>query len=171
MPNQAAGGATTGQVWTCTGPVAARQLTSDSERYIAEVIEQNLSQHLNLGQLQPLAPPTGGNSATIALAAGSNAGGSPPAPVLTAGSSDNRGNLTFGTGTTPAAGNMAVCTFANPFGSAPIVTVSAANASAAGLGNVYVTSISATGFTVACTTAPAGSQANTTYSVNWVALG
>lgn len=114
--------------------------------------------------------------AAPSAAAGSNAGGSPPAPAVTAGATDGRGNMTFGTGTTPAAGNMVAVTWANPWKDqsgnnvTPFVMVVAKNTATQALG-LYVTSVSATGFTLACTTAPAASQVNTTYSFDFVTEG
>lgn len=105
-------------------------------------------------------------------AAGGNAGGSPPAPVVTAGDTDARGNITFGTGTVPAAGAMVVVTFNAAFVSAPLgVILTWANVAGAGLGQAYVTAISTTQFTINCTVAPAASQANTTYSINYWVIG
>lgn len=103
-----------------------------------------------------------------AAAAGSNAGTSPPAPVVTAGATDVRGNMTFGTGTTPAAGNMCAVTFAVAFSAAPsAIVVTAANAATAAL-QLDVLSITTTGFTVGCNTAPATSQANTVYAFDYI---
>ena len=114
-------------------------------------------------------------SAAPTAAAGANAGGSPPAPVVTAGSNDARGALTFGTGTTPAAGAQAVVTFANPYLplgaqeplASPVVMLNSLNTATQALG-LYVSSLTPTGFTVSCTTAPAASQGNTVYSVQYV---
>lgn len=101
-------------------------------------------------------------------AAGSNAGTSPPAPVVTAGANDLRGNITFGTGTTPAAGNEVVVTFGTAFSTAPTVIVAPANVATAAL-QIAAISVTTTGFTLACNTAPAASQANTVYAFNyWV---
>jgi hypothetical protein len=105
---------------------------------------------------------------TSSAAAGSNAGTTPPAPVLAG--SDTRGTVTFGTGTTPAAGNMAVVTFGTAYTSAPVVTVAAGNAATALL-NPYVTSVGTGAFTVAFQTAPAASQANTIYAISYHVIG
>jgi hypothetical protein len=101
--------------------------------------------------------------------AGAAAGTTPPAPVVSATAVDQRGTLTFGTGTTPGAGAQAAVVFARPFTS-PVVTLTPGNAATAALG-LYVTSVSGTGFMIACATAPAGSQAATTYAVSWHVLG
>lgn len=103
-------------------------------------------------------------------AAGANAGTSPPAPVVTAGDTDMRGNITFGTGTTPAAGAMVGVTFANPWAIAPTVMVVPRNTATQALG-LYVTGNSVNGFTLSCTTAPAASQGNTIYSFDYSVLG
>jgi hypothetical protein len=106
--------------------------------------------------------------------AGSNAGTSPPAPVVVQGSTDVGGQITFGTGTTPAAGNMVSVTFATPWvipgGGAPHVVVSASNAASRAL-NFYTTGLSPVGFILACAVAPAAGQGNTTYSFAYVAMG
>ena len=105
-------------------------------------------------------------------AAGANAGTAPPAPVVTAGATDTRGNITFGTGTTPAAGAQVVVTF-NAGSAYPVIPVgimfNALNTATQALG-LYVTSITTTGFTLSCTTAPAASQANTIYSFNYLVV-
>ena len=66
------------------------------------------------------------NGGTISGAAGANAGTGPPTPVMTAGSSDTQGQVTFGTGTSAVAGSMAVITFSTAYTAAPIVVVTAA---------------------------------------------
>ena len=105
-------------------------------------------------------------------AAGANAGTSPPVPVVTAGATNVRGNITFGTGTTPAAGAQVVVTFATayPAGTVPLVQLTWGNNGSTALGAPAATAVSATGFTVNCQTAPAASQANTTYSVNYTVI-
>jgi hypothetical protein len=101
-------------------------------------------------------------------AAGSNAGTTPPAPVISG--DDTSGAVTFGTGTTPAAGNMVVVTFGSPFSAAPIVTLTPRNAATAAL-NDYVTSVGTGAFTIAFASAPAASQANTVYSMGYQVIG
>lgn len=110
---------------------------------------------------------------TPTAAAGANAGTSPPAPVVTAGASNVRGNITFGTGTTPAAGAQVVVTFApaGAYATAPLVQATWANSGSAALGAVTVSGVTTTQFTVNCQTAPAASQANTVYSVNFLVTG
>lgn len=100
------------------------------------------------------------------LAAGANAGTSPPAPVRTSNTQLATG-LTFGTGTTPAAGTMVAVTFGQPRTNTPrSVQLTAGNAATASL-LLYVVpgSLSTTGFSIGVVNAPTASQANTTYSV------
>ena len=105
---------------------------------------------------------TADNLAAPSAAAGSNAGGSPPAPVVVAGALDSRGEITFGTGTVPAAGNQVVVTFNKVLPKVPHVSVEPYNSVTAAL-NLHVVSRSTTGFTIASQAAPAASQANTVY--------
>lgn len=93
-------------------------------------------------------------------AAGANAGSSPPAPVKT-NCSDVSGKITFGTGTTPAAGAQAVITFNTAYATAPTVVLTPINPTSAAL-NLYVATTTTT-FTVSCVNAPSASQANTVY--------
>jgi|SRR5215217_5791613 len=101
---------------------------------------------------------------TPTVAAGANAGTTPPAPVLVAGSNDSRGRVTFGTGATPAAGAMVAVTFSNPFSVAPYVFATQGTATGTG---AYVSNVTTTGFTFGFTTAPTASQANTVYAFNY----
>jgi hypothetical protein len=105
-----------------------------------------------------------------AAVAGANAGTTPPAPVVAAGSTDGRGTITFGTGTTPAAGAQVVVTFAVPFAVAPVVVLQPGNAATAAL-NDFVTAVSTTGFTIGTASAPAASQAAATFSVSYHVTG
>ena len=100
------------------------------------------------------------------VAAGANAGTSPPAPVLLANSNDTRGGITFGTGTSPAAGAMVVVTFGTPYPVAPFIGLDAATSAAAPL-FLYVSTVTTTGFTIALQAAPAASQGNGVYGVNY----
>lgn len=102
--------------------------------------------------------------------AGSNAGTSPPSPAVASGSTDTRGTVTGGTGTSPAAGALIAITFNQSFVNAPVVNITPANAATAALAP-YVTSVSATGFTIAFGSAPSASQPNTTYAFSWHAIG
>lgn len=109
----------------------------------------------------------GSEGAAVTAAAGANAGTSPPAPVLT-NATDVAGQITFGTGTSPAAGAQAVITFNTAYTNAPKVTITPINSASAAL-NLYVTSTT-TNFTVSCVNAPSASQANTTYGFNYHVL-
>jgi hypothetical protein len=117
---------------------------------------------------------TPGNGSTPTAAAAANAGTSPPAPVVTAGSFDTRGQLTFGTGTTPAAGKQVTVTFTASYAATPMGVVPfAMNAATAALGTPYVLAgdISTTAFTVSFPNAPSASQANTVYAIGWIVEG
>lgn len=114
------------------------------------------------------------NGTAPSAAAGSSAGGSPPAPVLQAGANDMAGRITFGTGTAPGAGPQVTVTYATPWnipgGGNVHVVVTASNNATAAL-NLYVSGISTTAFTLAAANAPAAGQANTVYSFNYIAIG
>lgn len=103
-------------------------------------------------------------------AAGAQAGGSPPAPVVTAGSNDTRGNITFGTGSSSSAGAHVVVTFNVAFGSAPVVIPIARNTATEALG-LFVSATSTSAFTLSTTGDSADSQANTVYSFDYVVIG
>lgn len=99
-----------------------------------------------------------------ASAAGSAAGTTPPAPVLVG--TDSAGLITFGSGTTPAAGQMVTVTYAIPMelsGGGKIQLTPINNATfdlglvAPGAGSTT------TGFAVNSRNAPAASQANTIF--------
>lgn len=107
-------------------------------------------------------------SATPTAAAGANNGTSPPAPVVAAGGDTRAGTLTFGSGSGPAAGAQCVVTFTWQMFSATaaVVTLTPLNTATQALG-LYVSSFSATGFTISSTNAPSASQGNTIYSVGW----
>ena len=102
----------------------------------------------------------GSEGAAATAAAGANSGGSPPAPVLT-GCTDLSGKITFGTGTSPAAGAQAVVTFNVAYANAPKVVITPLNSASASL-NLYVATTT-TNFTVSSVNAPSASQANTVY--------
>lgn len=109
----------------------------------------------------------GSEGAAPTAAAGANAGSSPPAPVLT-NATDVAGQVTFGTGTSPAAGAQCVVTFNTAYANAPKVTITPINSASAAL-NLYVASTT-TNFTVSCVNAPSASQANTVYGFNYHVL-
>jgi hypothetical protein len=97
-------------------------------------------------------------------AAGANAGTSPPAPVLTR-CSDVFGKITWGTGTGPTAGAMAVLTFNTAYPNSPHCVISPINAATAAL-LPYVDRTTTT-MTIYLTNAPAASQANTVYGIEY----
>lgn len=103
------------------------------------------------------------------LATAAGAGTSPPVPTLGANARDAAGDINWGTGTSPAAGQQVVVTFAQAFSIIPNVEVDALNAATAGL-NVYVSAKSKTGFTISSVSAPAASQSATTYLVQYTAF-
>lgn len=130
-------------------------------------IEDALLKQVNLGNLM-LTDLYEHNFAAPTIAAGANAGTSPPSPVLSAGSTDGRGGITFGTGTTPAAGIMVTITFGQPLpaGRVPYVSLDPNNAATAPLAT-YIANASNTGFSIALASAPAASQANTVYAIHY----
>ena len=106
------------------------------------------------------------NVPTAAMAAGAGTG--PPAPVVSGNSCDERGSLTFGTGTTPAAGAVITVTFARPQdpNRLPVVQITETTTVLAAL-NPAVTAVTSTGFTVSLNSAPTASQGNTVYGFAW----
>ena len=103
-------------------------------------------------------------------AAGGNNGSTPPAPVVAASATDARGNITFGSGGSAAAGAQVAVTFATAYGATPAVMVVPRNDATQQLG-LYVTSPGTTGFTLSTHGAPTASQGNTTYSFDYLVLG
>lgn len=102
------------------------------------------------------------------FAAGANNGTTPPAPTAVAGSSDLKGKVQFGSGTTPAAGAQVVVTFSQAYRTAPVsVMLTGGNAGTDALGALDAQSITATGFTIGCQTAPTASQGGTVYVVEY----
>jgi hypothetical protein len=108
------------------------------------------------------------DTTTVAGTAATYAGTAPAAPVVTAGSTPIRGNVTFGTGTAPSGGAQVTLTYGATLPAAPIVVLSGANDVTSAL-TLTPTSVSTTGFVVTTHTTPATSQAGTAYSVNWIA--
>ena len=98
-------------------------------------------------------------------AMGAGAGTTPPAPVVGT-SNDTRGLITFGTGATPAAGNVLTINFGRAFDTAPGVVISPANAATAAL-QPYVASVSTTQAVIGFGVAPAASQSNATYAIQY----
>ncbi len=108
-----------------------------------------------------------GYTPTAVAAAG--AGTSPPAPVITAGSDNRSGTVTWGTGTSPTTGNQVTITFGQTFATTPVVMFSNGNGPTSGL-NVNIQSVSTTGFVISTGNAPAASQSNTTYKIAFAVL-
>jgi hypothetical protein len=98
------------------------------------------------------------------------AGVSPPAPVVVAGSTDVRGRITFGTGTSPTAGAMVQVTFAVPYAAAPFVFVNSRSGVTLNTG-AYFGGSTTTTFTIALSTTPAPSQGNGVYDVHYFVAG
>ncbi len=107
-------------------------------------------------------------------AAGANAGTSPPAPVVTQGTTDLAGTITFGTGSGPAAGLLVTVTFGRawtiPGGGAMHVVLTPNNAATQALG-IWCSNKSPTAFSLSTANAPAASQGNTVYSFDFIAVG
>lgn len=103
-----------------------------------------------------------------AAVAGANNGTGPPAPLVSVDSSDDRGSLTFGSGSAPAIGAQVVVTFTQPKDTArlPVVQLTETTTAFSAL-QPAVTSITATGFTVSTAVAPTASQAATVYGFAW----
>jgi hypothetical protein len=123
-----------------------------------------VDQYVTGGDLLALNHITSSAPVTLTAAAGTNAGTSPPAPVKNS-CTDVDGQITFGTGTSPAAGIMVSVTFAQTYAHAPSITVSPINSASASL-NLYVQSTTS-GFTLRCVNAPSASQGNTVYGFNY----
>ncbi len=132
--------------------------TTNPGSYVVNVSEagRSTSKHFSVN--------TNSAASTPVVAAGANAGTTPPAPALDAGSTDLKGRVRFGTGATPAAGAMVTVTFSNPVSSTPLVY---ATLSTAGGAAVSVSNVSTTGFTINFLTAPTASQALGTYAVTY----
>ena len=106
------------------------------------------------------------NVPTAAAAAGNGTG--PPAPIVSGNSADERGSVTFGSGTTPAAGSQITISFVRPQdpNRLPVVQITETTTALSAL-NPAVTSVTSTGFTIGTAGAPTGSQVNTTYGFAW----
>lgn len=119
----------------------------------------------------------------LTATAGAALGTSPPAAVITPGANAFRGNVTFGSGTVPAAGIALTIVFpvalvnllrAGTTTPQAYIYLTATTAAAAGLGLAAIFTTSGqtvTGFTINVNTAPAASQGNTVYGVNWILIG
>jgi hypothetical protein len=109
--------------------------------------------------------PSGQNRQVPTVAAGAGLGTSPPAPAISADSNDERGTVTFGSGTTPPGGALVTVTFVQPRdpNRLPRVMLQESTLAAAGV-DLAVTSVTSTGFTVSSNTRNvAASQAAGTY--------
>jgi hypothetical protein len=106
--------------------------------------------------------------------AGGQAGSSPPSPVMTTGSNDGAGNVTFGSGTGPTTGTQVAVTYFTPWvipgGGAPHIVITPTNAASQALG-LYISGMSPTGFNISSAGTPAATQSNSTYSVNFISFG
>ena len=112
-------------------------------------------------------------SGSPALAALTANGGTPPAPSSGNGdTTDTRGRVLFGSGTSPSAGAQVSVTFGKSYASIPIVVLSAGNQATAAL-NPYVegSSLSTSGFNIGCDNAPSDSQSGSTYAVEYIVIG
>jgi hypothetical protein len=110
------------------------------------------------------------DTTTVTAAAGTGAGTSPPAPAVGTSptASPVRGSVTWGTGTATSAAAQVAVTYGATLPSVPVVTVSPTTTATATL-NTFVTSVTATGFTVSCQVAPTASQGATVFGVAWSA--
>lgn len=113
------------------------------------------------------------HSGTPTAAAGSNAGTTPPVPIVAAASRDFKGSLTFGTGAgagVVAGDHLVDLTFAAAFDAPPqVVVLTAANQITAAL-TLYVSNVTATGFSIGSNTNPAKLQAPTKYAVDYMVV-
>lgn len=108
------------------------------------------------------------SSASPSAVAGANNGGSPPAPTMVAGSSDDRGQINFGSGSAAAAGAQVVVSFAEGYPTTPMaISLSAFNAASQALG-LFVSSVTSSGFTISSVNAPAASQVVGTFIAGYV---
>ncbi len=106
------------------------------------------------------------SGATTTAAAGPGAGGSAPAPVVTAGPDNRSGLITFGSGSAPTTGTQVEVRFGTPFAVTPTVLITPANGPTAGL-LCAVESVSATGFNLVAGNAPAAAESDTHYGFYW----
>lgn len=100
-------------------------------------------------------------------AAGVNAGASPPDPVVTAHSQDQRGTITWGSGTAASPGVQVTVTFDVPaFRDGITVQLTPINSATATL-QPYAANAGATSFQISTVGDPTDSQANTVYGVHY----
>lgn len=96
------------------------------------------------------------------------ANGTSPPPVSTTGN-DQRGSISFGSGSGPTAGNQVVITFSSATGwvtTSPYVSLTPLTAATVAA-QPYVAAASNTSFTIAFANAPAASQAAGTFALNY----
>lgn len=108
------------------------------------------------------------------ISAGAALGTAPPAPTITptvqgTGGEDLRGTISLGTGTVPAAGNVAAVTFAEALNQIPTVIVEPASQPADGF-EWGVNVVTNTGFFVTVGAALAASQPLGTYVLEYEVL-
>jgi hypothetical protein len=112
----------------------------------------------------------GAGTVLAAPAAGAALGTGPPA-IVPGSSTDQCGLITFGTGTTPAAGSLMTVSFATAYAAAPkAVILIPINAATQALG-LYCPAPLAGSFAPGCTVAPAASQGNTVYGFMYIVIG
>lgn len=142
--------------------IPARNLTELT--YATTGPEAEYWRQVNLGNIPDA---LGSFRATAPTAAANVAQTAAPAPVVSAGSKDYSGQITFGSGTGPVVGAQANVTFGGgAYAAAPFVQITPSNAATAAL-QPYVTAVTTTGFQIAFGVAAAVSQANTTYAVHY----
>lgn len=107
------------------------------------------------------------SSPAVTIAVGAGAGTSPPSPIITG--NDQRGLITWGTGTSPASGVQATITFGLPWELAGLtVQLCPANQATVALGVHCVPSeTTLTDWKMRTATAPAASQGNTIYALTY----
>jgi hypothetical protein len=112
------------------------------------------------------------STSTPTAAAGSSAGTTPPAPVVTAGSSALRGRITFGTGSgSPGTADYVTVTFGTAYATAPYTVMVTASNQATAVKQPYLQTVpSTTAFKIGLGVAGAASQANTVYSVDYLVI-
>jgi hypothetical protein len=112
----------------------------------------------------------GGTQVTATTMAG--LGSAAPAMIVTTGSTDARGSVTFGTGTAPTSGNQFQVVYATAYGAAPYVGISvSATSGSLGTSGPYVSVTATTSFTVATATTLGASAANTVYGITYWVIG
>jgi hypothetical protein len=100
------------------------------------------------------------------VATGANNGTTPPTPTLTTGSTDQRGQVKFGTGSSATAGAQVVITFTKAYTSAPLtVELTGTNAATAAL--VLYATVTTTTLTINTQAIPTSSQGATTFVVDY----